>query len=306
MSIEDEFESIFFNVGGPTLRTLTYSLLNQFDEDQRLEVLQVVKDYKDKLPAVLTIDTLPEEDKWRVEAMLPRNVTSDQLYNFQFTDESLYSVTQSYHRNLINGWIRKWIQQSDSRPVKDLVITDATAHVGGDSIGFGLEGYGKVMSVEISYLTFNILIENLELFGLSSQNVLYGSYLDFYKDLKQDIIFIDAPWGGKSVMDKTDVSLMLGDVDLNDLALDILEHSYCKVLVLKVPPGYKSVDVGTSSNYVKDDREIKTKEGKVKFRVIGYYIKGTQRHSTGGPTRGGPTRGGSVRRGNTRGGTLRR
>lgn len=222
----------------------------------------------------MTISDLPERYKWRVKAMLPSDYNLEEINRFQFTEESLYSVTLAHHRKTINDLILKWIRKSDQRPIEQLTITDATAHVGGDSIGFGLFGYKQVFSVELSYHTYKILINNLELFGLDRCLALNADYTKIHKSLEQDIIFIDAPWGGKSVMNKQDVELTLGDINLNDLVLQILENNECKVLVLKVPPGYKEMQLPTSLSYRYDveDCPIKTKGGKIKFRVIGYFL----------------------------------
>jgi tRNA/tmRNA/rRNA uracil-C5-methylase (TrmA/RlmC/RlmD family) len=79
------------------------------------------------------------------------------------------------------------------------VITDATAGLGGTTINFA-NNFKSVNSVEIDKDVFEALKNNVGVYGLKNVELINKDYLTVCKDLKQDVIFIDAPWsstGGK-------------------------------------------------------------------------------------------------------------
>jgi tRNA/tmRNA/rRNA uracil-C5-methylase (TrmA/RlmC/RlmD family) len=79
------------------------------------------------------------------------------------------------------------------------VITDATAGLGGTTINFA-NNFKSVNAVEIDKEVFEALKNNVGVYGLKNVELINKDYLTVCKDLKQDVIFIDAPWsstGGK-------------------------------------------------------------------------------------------------------------
>jgi tRNA G46 methylase TrmB len=79
------------------------------------------------------------------------------------------------------------------------VITDATAGIGGTTINFA-NHFKSVNAVEIDKNVFEALKNNVGVYGLKNVELINKDYLTVAKDLKQDVIFIDAPWssaGGK-------------------------------------------------------------------------------------------------------------
>lgn len=238
------------------------------------------KPKKLKEDVILTVKDLSGDDgqeEWRITRFLPKGFTPEQLRKFQFTAESLYSSTPLDSQEKIISYIRKWFSKASKLPVEKAGITDATAHIGVDSIAFKNAGFARVNSVEINPVTYKALVNNLRLFGVKERHienyVVNDNYLDVYKNFKQHIIYIDAPWGGKDIMTEEDVELKLGDKNLNDFAMELLSETSIRLLVLKVPPGYKFRELPKKlrGKYSAEDKKISTKSGKVKFRVIGYY-----------------------------------
>ena len=271
---EDAFNGVFLVQPSATVRTLVWNLLERFPEEDRVTLMEEIQEDLAGLPAVMTIDSLEPKEQWRVESMLPREYQNAKEH-FQFTQESLYSVTRASDRRVISGWIKGWLQKSGESNPKKLKITDATAHIGGDSIGFWTEGYSIVQSVELETLTYNVLLENLDLLGFDSAYAINADYTDVFDQLEQDIIFIDAPWGGPEVMSQKNVSLKLGDKDLNAFAEEILQKGLCRVLVLKVPPGYKIKKLSgeLAKKYGQQVKDLRNQKKAVKYKVIGYFLK---------------------------------
>ena len=62
--------------------------------------------------------------------------------------------------------------------------------------------------------------------------------------LKQDIIFLDPPWGGKSYKDSESMTIQIGERTLESICDEIYENKLCSMLLLKLPLNY---DINTFS-----------------------------------------------------------
>lgn len=115
------------------------------------------------------------------------------------------------------------------------VITDATAGIGGNTLYF-CKHFKSVNVIEVNNdlentLKYNLINYNNKLMYFVSYNVI--KFL-----LKQDIIFIDPPWGGSDYKTKKKVNLYLDNVNV----LDIIEqmYNYTKIICLKVPNNFNT------------------------------------------------------------------
>ena len=113
------------------------------------------------------------------------------------------------------------------------IITDATAGIGGNSIYF-CKTFKFVNCIENNYDTFNILKSNLNDY---KNNILYTcSFMYIIQLLKQDIIFIDPPWGGNDYKLKKKMNLFIDNVDIIDI-INKLYHN-TRFICLKVPNNF--------------------------------------------------------------------
>jgi 16S rRNA G966 N2-methylase RsmD len=189
-------------------------------------------------------------------------VGSIDLSRLRITDVGVYSVTPWREANEISRWI---VDHFDRRiRASDLTITDGTANVGGNAINFCLNGFKAVTAIEYDDLTAQILKHNFSVYKLKTENVHHGDYLDFYKKIKQDIVFLDAPWGGPDYKTKKTLSLFLGQTNVSDICADLMSNKRASLVVLKVPFNF-------------DSDELKSKVTNCKFTVKKIY-RG-QRHS---------------------------
>ncbi|MBA42501.1 MAG: hypothetical protein CMF62_00640 [Magnetococcales bacterium] len=147
----------------------------------------------------------------------------------RITDVGLYSITDYKTANAISELIK-------DRVGNNITITDATANVGGNTISFA-KYFNKVNSVELENLHCDILKHNLKAYELENKvNIFCDDYLKTYPSLTQDVIFIDAPWGGVNYKKKEVVDLYLGDYVLGKLVTKIASST--KYIVLKVPKNF--------------------------------------------------------------------
>lgn len=110
-------------------------------------------------------------------------------------------------------------------------ITDATAGVGGNSKFFS-KLFNRVNCVEIDKFAFDILKSNLNY----TRNITYfnDNYLKIIDKLKQDIVFIDPPWGEN--YKSREVSIFLSGEKLENIINKL--YMLCKIVVIKVPLRY--------------------------------------------------------------------
>lgn len=161
----------------------------------------------------------------------------------KISNVGMYSVTHSDDAIKITNIIKSYFDEN-------ITITDATANNGGNTIAFGLT-FKNVNAVEIDKNEYDILVNNINVYKLKNIKLYNNDYLDVIDKLKQDVVFIDPPWGGKEYKKKTKLKLYLGNKTLVNI-IDIL-HNKCKAIVCKVPFNY---DFYTLFKYGKYSKKI--------------------------------------------------
>jgi len=150
----------------------------------------------------------------------------------QTTNEGLYSITKRRDSERIISIINQNVKD-----VRKKTITDATGCIGGDTIQFAL-AFEHVHSIELSLENFNILSNNINVFGLTNISLYNGDCTTIF-DWKTDLLYIDPPWGGPEYKSKVNLDLMIGskriDVWLEELLMRKNRPSY---IFLKLPHNY--------------------------------------------------------------------
>ena len=166
------------------------------------------------------------------------NFISRTIVNFFNSQAPVPSTNKTV--NILN--FNKSNPQNQRRcPPIPIVITDATANIGGNTISFYLNGLTSVNAVEMDKLTCEILKHNLSVYQLPTQNVHCCDYLSIYKQLVQDVVFLDPPWGGPDYKKVTLLDLYLGEnhvVNIIDICAELFEENKVKMIVLKLPINY--------------------------------------------------------------------
>lgn len=136
-----------------------------------------------------------------------------------------------FQSNQINKIILKFVD-------KNSIITDATACIGGNSYFFAKD-FKSVNSIEINNNVLEILNFNLKRFNNIKIYTCSFNIIKFI--LKQDVIFIDPPWGGSKYKNKKKIDLYLDDLNIIDI-IDSL-YNYTKIVALKVPNNFNKSNI---------------------------------------------------------------
>lgn len=183
------------------------------------------------------------------------NLSIEKYNKLLFTEESIYSSSKIEGSKLLKNII------SENFSNKDITITDGTANIGTDSI-FLSNYFNKINSVEISNINYNALANNVNVFEKTNINTILGDIIIVIENLIQDVIYIDAPWGGRDYKKNDKMKLFLGDLEILDFYKKF--RNKAKVFIFKVPYNY---DLDYLKTYINNKIIIYPfkKENKIKF-----------------------------------------
>ena len=158
----------------------------------------------------------------------------------------LYSISTPKNADIISRLIKKHLNK------ENIIITDAMAGVGGNTLSFSSFFY-YVVSIELDITRFNYLVSNINLYSKTNTLCIHGDYMNLMRKIQQDVIFLDPPWGGKTYKEHETITLTINDIPLEDIAEMIRKDKLCKILVLKLPLNY---DTCNFSNELKENMII--------------------------------------------------
>ena len=196
-------------------------------------------------PTKLVLDKDITLDK--IIEIFPKNIHYELL---EISNVGLYSITKKNEAYYICNLITKLF------PDMNITITDSTACIGGNTISFQLnENVKKVNAVEICDIHFGMLRNNVKLYKNNEKVNFYNcNFLDIYRDLEQDVIFYDLPWGGVDYKKNELIELSLKDSNENPVSMnEIINNSKysCKVQAIKVPLNFNFPKFFCEINYNK-------------------------------------------------------
>jgi predicted RNA methylase len=152
-------------------------------------------------------------------------------------DTALFSITEAAVADEQTKVIAKTLSDMGIDPSK-ATITDGTANVGGNTISFG-KVFENVNAVEIGPLRAPLLANNIYVAKLQDKVVIHcADYLEAWKVLKQDAIFMDPPWGGKGYKEKAVLDMFLGATNVIDLIIQMISFRAASVIAMKAPTNY--------------------------------------------------------------------
>ncbi len=159
----------------------------------------------------------------------------------KIANDSRFSVTLPEDADKIAKIaIELWQEKHGKR--KKPILTDATANIGGNSIGFGMSGdFKSVNSIELNSETCKMLSHNVKQYGLDKKDkvkVMCGDSIELLTTcgVKQDIIFFDPPWGGVGYKKHKTMSLYLSDKNMVDIINTM--KGKASMIVYKIPRNY--------------------------------------------------------------------
>jgi 16S rRNA G966 N2-methylase RsmD len=152
--------------------------------------------------------------------------------NLLMTSEGMYSITHSHYAEQITNFIKNSLGNTFN--TKDLIITDATSNVGGNTLNFS-KHFKSVNAIELSSINCHVLKNNIKVYNRNNVNIICSDFLEIVKDLEQDIIFMDPPWGGPDYKKKDKIVLKLSDTKISSIIDECFKNKYATTIVIKVP-----------------------------------------------------------------------
>ena len=122
------------------------------------------------------------------------NLKNININKILFTKESLFSSSKASGSKRLIEIIKKFYKTNNIK------ITDGTANIGTDTINL-YTVYNNINAVEISSINFKALKNNIDVFNINV-NIYNNDITEIINNLEQDIIYIDAPWGGPNYKKK--------------------------------------------------------------------------------------------------------
>ena len=135
---------------------------------------------------------------------------------------------------------KQWYSKSLEKKMKNLVITEMTAGVGGNVLNFAFY-FKYVNAIEIDKIRFDCLNKNIETYEFDNINSYHDDSIKLLvnnDDIVQDIIFFDPPWGGKSYKKFYNLRLYFGNYTIENICKKLFCRPRNKLIVLKLPNNY--------------------------------------------------------------------
>ena len=192
-----------------------------------------------------------------------RNVPPAVRGKIKFDQEALYSVTDSSSADSMTSIISRLPGVSPSS-----TITDLTACVGGNVISFA-RVFRAVNAVEIDAVRFDLLRHNVhEILG-EGRNIVFrhGDAIEQVALLRQDIIFMDPPWGGTDYMKCSgSLKMYLSGRNIGELCENLFRN-HARYIAVKVPVNF---DVEDFRRLVSAPVEVRRDFRKMMLLLIDY------------------------------------
>lgn len=146
--------------------------------------------------------------------------------------EASYSITEQHLAEAITSFLVSTLRADPGQ----LVVTDATACVGGNTLSFARH-FARVNAVEINPTRAKYLWHILSvLCPQRNVTVFNNDYTSIFAELQQDIVFLDPPWGGPSYKQNDSLHLFLGAHNIIDVCRQIAPRA--RLIAIKAPCNY--------------------------------------------------------------------
>ena len=192
-----------------------------YTDKNKNEIQDLINKNKHKLQCQK--DNVLVKNHRKLKYFFPKHKNLDKVL---ITTEGLYSVTYPKHAEMMSKLI---ISHLNKNP-KTLTITDATANVGGNTINFS-KHFKTVNAIEYSDINYDALKNNINIYNLKNVNLKHNDYTKIINNLKQDVVFMDPPWGGPYYIFEKKIKLHLSNIFIED----IIPQINADLIALKVP-----------------------------------------------------------------------
>ena len=192
-------------------------------------------------------DTVINDEKFyinnKIARIFPVLKNFDNFSKIKIDDDSFCYITIREIAEIISKIICYHLLEHNLNPLKSIII-DYTAGVGGNVLSFS-KFFKSVYAVELDDLRANYLKNNIDVYGYKNITVINDCAIKFNNnkliELNPNVIFIDPPWGGSNYKNNKNLTLSLGNVQLEELVIDIVNKiSEYYIEVIKINPKEKN------------------------------------------------------------------
>lgn len=179
-------------------------------------------------------------------------------------EEARFSVTEQPLANHLSRLLLAWFSD-DRTAAGPLVITDGCAGGGGNTLSFAEHFAGGVHAVEVHPGRAADLAHNVAaVFGEGAPVKCYrADYIasGLWRELRQDIVFMDPPWGGPTYWKEAAVQLSLSGHPIGAVVRDLHLARAARLTVLKVPLNFDLVTFMRDLSASAEPAKVESKAG---------------------------------------------
>lgn len=177
--------------------------------------------------------------KIHIDRLYPDVYEKGLQHKLKIDHESIMYITTPSDAQLITNIIISHLKNNNNdNNMNTIQITDATAGVGGNTISFA-KYFGHVNSIEIDNTRFNYLSNNVNAYNFTNVTFYNDDMMVILHKLeRQDVIFIDPPWGGKAYKKTDKLHLHINDIPLEEVCRNVITIHPTSILVLKLPSNF--------------------------------------------------------------------
>lgn len=156
-------------------------------------------------------------------------------------EESKHYITTRVPAERITNIISLHVEQLGIN-INNIIITDCTAGVGGNTISFAKK-FKHIHAIEIIETRCNQLYNNIKLYELDNVDINNNDCLKVLPIISDhDVIYIDPPWGGTNYKYENKIDIEISNVSLNDICKMIFNKEIMKripyFIVIKLPKNF--------------------------------------------------------------------
>lgn len=175
------------------------------------------------------------------------------------TTQGRYSISDKKGSSKLVELIERFFK------TKDLVITDATGNNGSDTIALALK-FKKVNSIELDKINYEALTNNIKVYNLKNVNTYLNDSLKQLTELQQDVIYIDAPWGGSDYKNTDRIKLYMSEKELSDIYNKFKNKA--RLFVFKIPFNYDFTYFIQNTKTIKYHIHAYIRKDKIKYYLL--------------------------------------
>lgn len=156
----------------------------------------------------------------------------------KFTEETGFSISYWTHAELINNVIKKILKLKDN-DLSTMSITEDGVGAGGNTLAFARK-FKSINSIEFNPTHVRYLKHNLPILlkpeDYKKVNIIQGDFSKLHDKYKQDIVFLDPPWGGPNYKEMKPLYMYYGETEVGQIINKLRKK--VKMIIMKAPLNY--------------------------------------------------------------------